>query len=42
MNAVKIATIACWIISALVLAGLVIWFLTGSLFGVLTDGMGNW
>ena len=42
MNAVRIATIACWIISALVLAGLVIWFLTGSLFGVLTDGMGNW
>ena len=42
MNAVKIATIACWIVSALVLAGLVIWFLTGSLFGVLTDGMGNW
>jgi len=33
MNATKILTIVCWVISALVLVGLAIWFLTGSIFG---------
>ena len=33
MTTIKIITIACWIITALALVGLVVWFLTGSLFG---------
>ena len=39
MNGMKIATIICWIVSALVLVGLILWFLTGSMFGNL---FGNW
>jgi len=42
MSTIKIATIICWIITAVVLVGLVIWFLTGSIFGAWNDGMGNW
>jgi len=45
MNAVKIITIICWIISAIVLAGLLIWVLTGTVFGsglFWSDGIGNW
>ena len=34
---VKIITIVCWIITALVLIGLAIWFLTGNLFGFQTN-----
>jgi len=33
MSTIKIVTVICWIVSALVLAGLVIWFLTGAVFG---------
>ena len=33
MNGIKIITVICWVVSALVLAGLAIWFLTGSIFG---------
>jgi hypothetical protein len=36
MSAVKIITIVCWVITALVLIGLAVWFLTGSLFGIET------
>ena len=39
MSGLKIVTVICWIITALVLAGLVIWFLTGSVFG---GWFGNW
>ena len=39
MSGLKIVTMICWIITALVLAGLVIWFVTGSLFG---GWFGNW
>jgi len=39
MNGIKIITVICWIVTALVLAGLVIWFLTGSVFG---GWSGNW
>ena len=43
MNAMKIITIICWIITAVVLAGLVVWFLTGSVFGLWGDSWdGNW
>jgi len=33
MSGLKIITVICWIVTALVLAGLAIWFLTGSIFG---------
>jgi len=33
MNKYKVATMICWIITALVLVGLVVWFLTGAVFG---------
>jgi len=33
MNAMKTVTIICWIITAVVLTGLIIWFITGSIFG---------
>jgi len=39
MSTTKIITIICWIVSALVLIGLVIWFLTGSILG---SWGGNW
>jgi len=42
MSTTRIFTIACWIISALVLTGLLIWFLTGSVFGIGGAGMTNW
>jgi len=42
MKTMKIVTIVCWIISALVLIGLILWFLTGSIFGAWTGGWGNW
>jgi len=40
MNATRIITILCWIISAVVLIGLLVWFLAGSVFsgwGILQD-----
>ena len=33
LKAVKIITIVCWLITALAIAGLAIWFMTGTLFG---------
>ena len=33
MKAVKVITIVCWLITALAIAGLAIWFMTGTLFG---------
>ena len=36
MSTTKIITMVCWIIVAVVMIGLVIWFLTGSLFGIPT------
>jgi len=41
MNATKIFTIVCWVISALVLVGLTIWFLTGSIFGGWINNFGS-
>ena len=41
MSTTKILTIVCWVISALVLVGLVIWFLTGSIFGGWTNSFGR-
>ena len=38
MRTVKIITTVCWVITALVLAGLALWFLTGSLFGIRLNG----
>ena len=34
MKAMRIVTIACWAIAAIALAGLAVWFLTGSVFGI--------
>ena len=34
MKAIRIATIACWIVAAVVLLGLAMWFLTGRMFGI--------
>lgn len=36
MSKIKIITLICWLITALILIGLVIWFLTGSLLGLKT------
>jgi len=38
MRTVKLITTICWIVTALILVGLAIWFLTGSLFGFAPDG----
>jgi DUF4097 and DUF4098 domain-containing protein YvlB len=36
MSTTKLVTMICWIVVAVVMIGLVIWFLTGSLFGIRT------
>ena len=36
MSTTKLVTVICWIVVAVVLVGLVVWFLTGSLFGINT------
>jgi len=41
MNTTRIITIVCWVVSALVLTGLVIWFITGSIFGGWISGLGG-
>jgi len=37
-------TIVCWIVAAMALAGLAIWFLTGTVFGLRSDRLNgsNW
>jgi len=42
MNTTRVITMICWIVSALVLIGLLIWFLTGSIFGIGGGSMFNW
>jgi len=37
MSTIKLVTLLCWIVVAVVLIGLVIWLLTGNLFGFETD-----
>ena len=39
MKNMRIITIVCWLITALVLVGLAVWFLTGTMFGI---GSGRW
>jgi len=39
MNKLRAITVVCWIITAVVLIGLVVWFLSGSVFGFVTDTM---
>lgn len=36
MKNARIITIACWLVTAIVLSGLVIWFISGNLFGIST------
>lgn len=38
MRTMRIITIVCWVVTALVLAGLAAWFLTGTLFGIRING----
>lgn len=37
MNITRLVTIICWILVAVILIGLAVWFLTGNLFGVKTE-----
>jgi DUF4097 and DUF4098 domain-containing protein YvlB len=39
MKTARIITIICWIVVAVVLIGLALWFFTGSIFGI---GLGRW
>jgi len=41
MRTMKIVTIVCWVLAALVLTGLIIWFMTGSLFGMWSERWGD-
>jgi len=41
MSTTRIITIVCWIVSALVLTGLAIWFITGSIFGSFSHRLGD-
>jgi len=38
----KVITIVCWIITAIALAGLAVWFVTGTVFGVMSERWGGW
>ena len=38
MRTVRFITTVCWVVTALVLAGLALWFLTGSMFGIKLGG----
>jgi len=42
MSKIRIVTIICWVVSALVLIGLLVWFLTGSIFGGRFGWVNNW
>lgn len=48
MNTMRVITVVCWLVAALVLIGLAIWFLTGSVFGINSDrwniniNIGDW
>ena len=37
LKAMRVITVVCWVITALALAGVVIWFLTGTVFGFMSD-----
>lgn len=37
MNIMKVITVLCWIVAALAIIGLAIWFLTGTIFGIKTS-----
>jgi DUF4097 and DUF4098 domain-containing protein YvlB len=41
MKSIRVITLVCWIVTAVVLCGLVVWFLTGTTFGLRT-GDGGW
>jgi len=42
MNTLRVITVICWSVSALVLIGLLVWFLTGSVFGIGGLNFNNW
>jgi len=39
MRAIKVLTVICWLIAAIALTGLAIWFMTGTIFGI---GSARW
>ena len=41
MRTIKFITTVCWVVTALVLAGLALWFLTGSMFGIKLGGINS-
>jgi len=41
MSTTRIITIVCWVVSIIVLSGLAIWFITGTIFGIGGFNMGN-
>jgi len=38
----KVITVVCWIITAVALLGLAVWFVTGTVFGFMSDRWGGW
>ena len=44
MKAIRVVTIICWLIAAVALLGLAVWFLTGTVFGIHSDSWstGDW
>lgn len=41
MKTMKVVTVVCWVIAALALVGLAIWFLTGTVFGYRSSNWGS-
>jgi len=41
MNTIKIITTVCWIVTAVAILGLAVWFLTGSVFGIRSGNNSN-
>jgi len=42
MKTMRVITIVCWAITAIALAGIAVWFITGSVFGFMSDRWGGW
>jgi len=38
----RVITIVCWVITAIALAGIAVWFVTGTVFGFMSDRWGGW
>jgi len=42
MKTMRVITIVCWIITAIALAGIAVWFISGTVFGFMSDRWGGW